>query len=161
MDLNMNIDELAEKGTVIFGTCNSGGRSFCFWVQKNSFSSISGLIEDIELNDFGYIANALDDSKCIPFGLGENQEEAYKNMRYKLDKNYDNDGNWISYDFSYGDFLKTASEIKGFVDFTEKHESELEKLILEYMDKNLAQPNFFDAVNIQEISVEEFKNLFC
>ena len=46
-------------------------------------------------------------------------------------------------------------------DFTEEHEFELEKLILEYMDKNLAQPNFYEAVNIQEISVEEFKNLFC
>ena len=46
-------------------------------------------------------------------------------------------------------------------DFKEEHESELEKLILEYMDKNLAQPNFYEAVNIQEISVEEFKNLFC
>lgn len=46
-------------------------------------------------------------------------------------------------------------------DFKEEHESELEKLILEYMDKNLAQPNFYEAVNIQEISVEEFKKLFC
>ena len=46
-------------------------------------------------------------------------------------------------------------------DFTEEHESELEKLILEYMDKNLSQPNFYEAVNIQEISVEEFKKLFC
>lgn len=46
-------------------------------------------------------------------------------------------------------------------DFTKEHESELEKLILEYMDKHLSQPNFYEAVNIQEISIEEFKKLFC
>ena len=46
-------------------------------------------------------------------------------------------------------------------DLTEEHSDNLEKLILEYMDKNLAQPNFYEAVNVQEISVEKFKQLFC
>lgn len=37
-----------------------------------------------------------------------------------------------------------------------EHKVNLEKIILEYMDKNITQPNFFLIKNVKKITVEEF-----
>lgn len=46
-------------------------------------------------------------------------------------------------------------------DITKVHANNIESLILEYMNKHIDQPRFYDVIHIREISVEEFKNTFC
>lgn len=120
-----DFEKLTKKGTVIFGNSNSSSEKFfCFWQGKNSFDFTRGLLTDLELSDYNYIASALEDCKCIPFGRGNTPLEAYEKMSAIFDKYFDEDGNWISYYYEYRDFLKVASDINGYVDFMSKKEDD-------------------------------------
>lgn len=45
-------------------------------------------------------------------------------------------------------------------EITKEHKLELTKLILNYLKKHARPPNFFEAINIKEITVADFKKQF-
>lgn len=84
--------------------------------------------------------------------IGESVPVLHKdifNLRYLKEEMQDN-----AYDIAdeYSeDYLK---------DLTTEKAKELEVLILDWLDKNVKQPNFFTVKNEKEISVKEFRERF-
>ncbi len=114
-----DLEKLSKIGTVIFGNGNNTSNNFfCFWQSSNSFDFTNGLLTDLELSEYNFIASALEDCKCIPFARGNTPVEAYEKMINIFDKYFDEDGNWISFDYYYGNFITSAAEIKGYIDFS-------------------------------------------
>lgn len=151
-----DFEKLTKNGTVIFGNSNSSSVNFfCFWQGKNSFDFTSGLLTDLELSDYNYVAYALENCKCIPFGRGDTPLEAYEKMKAIFDKYFDDEGNWINYDYQYRDFLRIASDIKGYIDFMSKKEDDFVffKEIKEY------EKSYMKYVNIVLEKYNEFKDI--
>ena len=55
----------------------------------------------------------------------------------------------------YGDVYISALEEKG-----KNHSQNINALIVEYLNKNVEQPTFYDVENIKEISINEFKRMY-
>jgi len=61
--------------------------------------------------------------------------------------------------YEYGEYAESYSSE---LDSLEKeHKDNLDKLIAEYLDNNLAQPTFFTVKNVNKITVAEFRKEFC
>jgi hypothetical protein len=112
------LEKLSKNGSVIFGNTNNvTSKFFAFFQPNNCFELTKGLLTDLELSEYCYVAHALDDCKCIPFGLGQTLEEAFNKIKIKYDKYFGECNNWISYDYHYFDFIRATSEIDGYIDF--------------------------------------------
>lgn len=61
-------------------------------------------------------------------------------------------------DSAYQDADEFAED---YLNDIKEHKENIEKLILEYMDKNVSQPTFWSVKGVKEISVAEFKALYC
>lgn len=117
------------------------GKEYAFSLNNEDFN----IDKDSILDNF-YIGN----HKIVY--VGEQQKKTHKDF-INVDSLIEKMQEDANFESEYAD---------GYLeDFTKEHEENLEKLILEYMDKNLAQPNFYEVINIQEISIAEFEKLFC
>jgi hypothetical protein len=69
--------------------------------------------------------------------------------------------NFLYMDYLFESMSEQAYEVgyewsEDYLDDAKDHKVSLKKIILEYMDKNITQPNFFLIENVKKITVEEF-----
>lgn len=165
-----DFEKLTKRGTVIFGNSNTTDKNiefFCFWQPKGAFYSTQGLLENLELNDFGDLHTALENCECIPFGRGSTPFEAYDNMLSVYNRAFDEDGDWVVMDYDYNnDFLFRAKGIDGYIDFLDKDNSTFvlfqelesyEKSCKKYVDIIIQKYNEFKSIEkVQNYFKEEY-----
>ena len=113
------------------------------WVL-NDPDYILDQIEDDEITDedFVYIA----DSEFM-------QHKDYLNISYLIES---------MCDLAYEDFEDCDDYLTEFYKDRNKSEKyfELQNLILNWLNKNIEQPNWYQAKNVKKITIKEFKNLY-
>lgn len=133
-----DIEKLSEEGSLIFSHMNSATHGyFVLWLPTDSLPRGSGIIKNMQLSDFGYITDAINECECIPFGQGKTLQEAYDVCREKYLKYFKN-GYWLVNNYEYYKFLADADEIEGFIDFTQEREANYKIFdILKDIKKNI------------------------
>lgn len=109
-------------------------------------------INDCWTDDVDYIDDSIDDLELENIEIGERVPVLHQdifNLRY-LTEEMQEQAYEMADEYSE-DYLK---------DLTTEKAKELETLIINWLDKNVNQPNFFNVKNEKEISVQEFRERF-
>ena len=112
-------------------------------------------INDTWTDDVDYIEHFIEELEfnlTDTIGIGERVQILHKdifNLRYLTEEMQDN-AYEIADEYSE-DYLK---------DLTAEKAKELECLIVDWLDANIEQPNFFTVKNEKQITVEEFRRRF-
>ena len=111
------------------------------------------------LNDPDYILDQIEDDEIT------NEDFVYiADAEFMQHKDYLN----ISYliesmcDLAYEDFEDCDDYLTQFYENRNKSEKyfELQNLILDWLNNNIQQPNWYQAKNVKKITIKEFKNLY-
>ena len=109
-------------------------------------------VNDYWTDDVDYVDDSIDDLELENIEIGERVPVLHRdifNLRY-LTEEMQEQAYEIAYDYA-DDYLK---------DLTAEKAKELDVLILDWLDKNVQEPNFFNVKNEKEITVKEFRERF-
>ena len=112
-------------------------------------------VNDYWTDDVDYVEHFLEEleyNSTDKFEVGERVPVLHRdifNLRY-LTEEMQEQAYEIAYDYA-DDYLK---------DLTAEKAKELESLILDWLNKNIKQPNFFSVKNEKEITIKEFRERF-